>query len=74
MALDKSTLVTDLMDNVFNPNVLNPTEEQTAQISAMANAWATAIDTYIKSATVTSVPALTSPSGAVTGTITNTIS
>ena len=58
MALDKSTLVTALMDNVFNPNVLNPTDEQTAQINAMANAWATAIDTYIKSATVTSVPVL----------------
>jgi hypothetical protein len=73
MALDKSTLVTAL-ENIFNANVPNPTAEQTTQISAMANAWATAIDTYIKSATVTSVPVLTSPSGVVTGTITNTIS
>ncbi len=74
MALDKSTLVTALENNIFNANVPNPTTEQKAQISAMANAWATAIDTYIKSATVTSVPTLTSPSGVVTGTITNTIS
>ena len=73
MPLVKSTLVTEL-EAVFNANVSDPTTEQSEQINAMANSLANAIDAYIKSATVTSVPVLTCPSGAVTGTITNTIS
>ena len=73
MALVKETLKTAI-EAVFNANISSPTTEQTAQINAMSDGITNAIDAYIKSATVTSVPVLTSPSGPVTGTITNTIS
>jgi len=49
-------------------------KSQDEAIEKLANDLADAIDSYIKSATITSVPVLTSPSGLVTGTITNTIS
>lgn len=49
-------------------------KSQDEAIEKLANDLASAIDSYIKSATITSVPVLTSPSGPVTGTITNTIS
>lgn len=49
-------------------------QSQDEAIDKLATDLANAIDSYIKSATITSVPALTSPSGPVTGTITNTIS
>ena len=49
-------------------------QSQDEAIDKLAADLANAIDSYIKSATITSVPALTSPAGPVTGTITNTIS
>lgn len=73
MALVKATLKAALI-NVFKANLTNPTDEQTAQINTMADGITNAVDAYIKSATVTSVPALSNSGGPVTGTITNTIS
>lgn len=51
-------------------------KSQGEAIEYLADKLATAIDTYIKSATVTSVPTLVAPPGGgpVTGTIANTIS
>ena len=73
MPLVKATLKTALAA-IFNANITSPTAEQTAQINAMADGITNAIDDYIKSATVTSAPALVAGSVAVTGTIVNTIS
>lgn len=52
MALVLITLETAIK-NAFTVNVPNATAQQTAQINALSLALATAIDTYIKSATVT---------------------
>ena len=52
MPLVKATLVNDLKA-VYNANITDPTDEQTQQINDMANAIATAVDNYIKSATIT---------------------
>lgn len=75
MPLVKATLVNQIKSIM---NALKTEEDQNAAIDKFANDLATAVDTYIKSATVTSahVPALVSPAGPVTGTIatTNTIS
>lgn len=52
MALVLITLETAIK-NAFTVNVPNATAQQTAQINALSLALATAIDTYIKSATIT---------------------
>jgi len=76
MALVKTVLKNDLkavFDALKNYDGSNGKSQDEA-IEKLANDLAAAIDSYIKSATITSVPVLTSPSGPVTGTITNTIS
>lgn len=50
------------------------TENQDQAIDDLADKIATAVEDYVKSITITSTPNLTSPSGPVTGTITNTVS
>lgn len=52
----------------------NKTENQDQAIDDLADKIALAVEDYVKSITVTSTHALVSPSGAVTGTITNTVS
>lgn len=76
MALVKTVLKNDLkavFDALKNYDGSNGKSQDDA-IEKLADELATAIDNYIKSATITSIPVLTSPSGPVTGTITNTIS
>jgi len=76
MALVKTVLKNDLkavFDALKNYDGSNGKSQDEA-IEKLANDLASAIDSYIKSATITSVPVLTSPAGPVTGTITNTIS
>lgn len=63
MALVVSVLQTSL-ENAFKANVPDATQEQSSQITAMANAMAVAIDAYIKSGVVTiplGVPVQTVP-------------
>jgi hypothetical protein len=50
------------------------TDNPEAALEDLAGMIATAVDAYIKSATITNVPVLTSPAGPVSGTITSTIS
>lgn len=50
------------------------TENQDQAIEDLADKIATAVEDYVKSITVTSTHALVSPSGTVTGAITNTVS
>lgn len=75
MALSKTALKT-IIKNALTANV-NNTNDPNAAIEALAAAIADAIaqgvDTYVTTATVTNIPALTSPSGPVTGTIATTI-
>lgn len=77
MPLVKATLQAEIV-SAFNANMtgITPSSEQTQQVNALASAIATAVDNYIKSATVTSTPLLIAPPGGgpVTGTITNVIS
>ena len=51
----------------------NKTENQDQAIDDLADKIATAVENYVKSITIISTPALTSPSGPVTGTISNTV-
>lgn len=68
MALVVTTLQ-DQIEAIFNTNVPNATEQQTAQIKAMALALASAIDVYIKSGVVSGVCATPSGAGTIQGTI-----
>jgi hypothetical protein len=73
MPLVPAKLKTDLYD-MFISNIPAPTDSQKSEVDKLAGNLATIIDSYFKSATITSIPVLVSPSGPVTGTITNTIS
>jgi hypothetical protein len=69
MPLVPATLQTAI-ESVFSANTPNPTEEQQAQITAMAIGLTNAFDTYIRSGIVSG----TCVNGAGAGTITGTIS
>lgn len=78
MALNKTTFKSSLkavFDALKNYDGSSGKSQDDA-IEKLADDLASAIDSYIKSATVTSVPTLVAPPGGgpVTGTITNTIS
>lgn len=78
MALVKSSLKASIKQ-VFNEVKAydgSNGKSQDDAIEALTDKLATAIDAYIKSATITSTPVLVAPPGGgpVTGTITNTIS
>lgn len=71
MALVKATFKTKIKTLM---NALKSEENQEAAIDKFAGDLADAVDSYIKSATITSthVAVLSSPAGPVTGTITTT--
>jgi hypothetical protein len=73
MALNKATLKTAIKGAFLDELGGSPTNDQDAAIDRLAGKIADACDSFVRSATVTSTPILTSPSGPVTGTITNTI-
>lgn len=74
MALIKSTLTAGIL-NILTENYEGDLSvEQTAQINQFASDLSTVIDAYIKTALVSTVITGTSPSGAVTGTGTGTLS
>jgi len=71
MALVKQTLKSEIL------SILNTLKDETDQANAIdqfADRLATAIDNYIKSATVTTTVTVTCPSGQGTGTGTGTLS
>jgi hypothetical protein len=72
MALVKDSLKTQLKA-AFQAQT-GKTDNPEAALEDLADKIASAVDSYIKSATITNVPALTSPAGPVSGTITSTIS
>jgi hypothetical protein len=72
MALVKNILKTQLKA-AFQAQA-SKTDNPEAALDDLADQIANAVDAYIKSATITNAPVLTSPSGPVSGTITSTIS
>jgi hypothetical protein len=72
MALVKATLKAQIKA-AFQAQS-SKTDNPAAALDDLADQIATAVDAYIKSATITNVPALISPAGPVSGTITSTIS
>lgn len=71
MALVKETLKNAIKTAFLDQ--LSKNDNTNEAINDLADKLATAIDNYIKSATITNIHVLTSPSGPVTGTITSTI-
>lgn len=71
MALNKVQLKADIKA-AFDAQKTK-TSDPDAAINDIADKIATAIDNYVKTITITSIPVLTSPAGPVTGTITNTV-
>jgi hypothetical protein len=74
MALNKAALKSEIKTAFLDELGGSPTSDQSAAIDRLAGKIADACDTFVRGATVTSTPVLTSPSGPVTGTITNTVS
>ena len=74
MALVKSTLKQAIVAALTAQYDGTPDAEQTQGISDFAHDLATAIDAYIKTATVTTTVVGTCPAGAVTGTGTGSLS
>jgi poly-gamma-glutamate capsule biosynthesis protein CapA/YwtB (metallophosphatase superfamily) len=72
MPLNKATLKTQIKAAFVAQQ--NKTDNPDGALDDLATKISDAIDAYVKQMTVTSVPVLTSPSGPVTGTITNTVS
>lgn len=72
MALDK-TILQNQIKQAFKDQQSKMTNPDAA-LDDIAAKLATAFDSYVRSITVNSVPVLTSPSGPVTGSITNTVS
>ena len=69
MALNKAKLAQDI------EKLLKDMETRTENAKPeFAQKLANAIDAYVRTITVTSLPILVSPTGPVTGTITNTVS
>ena len=72
MSLNKATLHAQIKQAFLDQK--NKTDNPDAAIEDIAAKLSTAIDNYVRGINVASVPVLTSPSGPVTGTITNTVS
>ena len=68
MTLVKSTIQADILD-ILESNCPDPTTGQQAQMNDFAAKLATAIDTYIKTGTVTGTCATPSGAGTIAGTI-----
>lgn len=72
MALNTPQLASAIVD-AMKLQLPNPDTAQTAEMNAFANALASAIELYVKSAQVMYTAGLVAPNGPVTGVLTHTI-
>lgn len=72
MALNDATLKAALRQ-VFAANIPNPTDQQNAELDAIAGGIATAVSAYVRSIGITYSTGLVAPNGPVTGTLGYTI-